>query len=265
MLVNSVVIVLREILEAALLVSVLLALSRRLQIEKRWLVFAVPTGMAGAVAYAAVLVPISEWFDGAGQELVNAAMRACVFVALCVVVFLISRLRGRKHVGGMLLLAAMTVAVTLGIAQEGGEIFIYVSGFLQVRELVSSVGLGSFSGAAVGLSAGALFYYVLLALPEEPAMRVSLVLLGLAAASMSIQAITLLIQVDFVPASQPLWDSSGVVDESSLPGQLLYSLVGYEATPSLPQALAYAGSLIIVIAAAWLGRRLSPTRLQEAE
>jgi len=264
MLVNSVIIVLREILEAALLVSVLLALSRRLRIERRWLMAAVPIGMVGAILYASMLVPISEWFDGTGQELLNATMRAGVFVALSVVVFLVARLRGGTHSGGLPLVVAMTTAVSLAIAQEGAEIFIYVSGFLQVRELVSSVGLGSFAGAAVGLSAGALFYYLLLALPERQAMRLSLVLLGLAAASMSIQATILLIQVDYIPASQPIWDSSAFVDESSLPGQLLYALVGYEATPSLPEVIAYLGSLAIVLVAAIFGSWRSADGRQEA-
>ena len=264
MLVNSVVIVLREILEAALLVSVLLALSRRLHIERRWLMAALPLGITGAVLYALMLVPISELFDGAGQELLNAAMRAGVFIALVVVVFLVVRLRKRSQGRCTPLVVAMTTAVALAIAQEGAEIFIYVSGFFQVRELVSSVGLGSFAGAAVGLSAGALFYYLLLALPEQPAMRVSVGLLGLAAASMSIQATVLLIQVDYISASQPLWDSSAIIDESSLPGQLLYALVGYESTPSLPEVGAYIGSLAIVIVAAVLGWRLSASDPQEA-
>ena len=42
MLINSVILVLREVLEAALLISLLLVLSARLQLSLRWLLLALP-------------------------------------------------------------------------------------------------------------------------------------------------------------------------------------------------------------------------------
>jgi high-affinity iron transporter len=78
-------------------------------------------------------------------------------------------------------------------------------------------------------------------------------LLAAVAASMSLQASKLLIQADFLSAAAPLWDSSWLVEEDSLFGQLLYALMGYEATPSLVEVIAYAGSLLVVITVAWLG------------
>ena len=64
MLINSVVIVLREVLEAALMVSVLLAVSRILQLNSRWLRVALVVGLGGAAIYGHYLGTVSELFEG---------------------------------------------------------------------------------------------------------------------------------------------------------------------------------------------------------
>lgn len=253
MLLNSVVIVLREVLEAALMISILLATSRRSRLHGRWLGIALPTGLGGAIVYARYLGPISETFDGFGQELLNATLHALVFAALLGVVFLVVRLRGRIAGAGRLLPALMAVAVALATTQEGAEIIVYVTGFLQLSNFLGSVGIGSLAGAGIGFSIGVLFYYLLLALPARRAMWISVALLAVVAASMCLQAAKLLIQSDFLTADGPVWDTSWLLAENSLPGQLLYALVGYEATPSLVEIAAYAGSLLIICAAAALG------------
>lgn len=264
MLVNSVIIVLREVLEAALLISVLLALSRWLQLGQRWLGTALAIGVAGAFVYARLLTPVTELFDGVGQELTNAGMQLGVFVSLIIVVFQVARRRAGTRHDSKVLPVAMAAAVTLATAQEGSEIIIYVSGFLRLDEFFSAVSIGSVAGAGIGFSIGVLFYYLLLALPEQRSLRISLVLLGLAAANMCIQATSLLIQADWLPATQPLWDTSNWIHEGSLPGQLLYALVGYEATPSPIEASAYVAALVAVALAVFSGWRPRPDNRSES-
>ncbi|RKZ92375.1 MAG: hypothetical protein DRQ40_08810 [Gammaproteobacteria bacterium] len=62
MLVNSVIIILREVLEAALIISVLLAISQQLKVSRQWLFFALFIGLTGASVYAAHIEFVSmEW------------------------------------------------------------------------------------------------------------------------------------------------------------------------------------------------------------
>ena len=254
MLLTSVVIVLREVLEAALLISILLATSRRLGLNSRWLKISLVIGLIGATVYAHFLGPISALFGGFGQELVNATLHLLVFLTLIVIVFLVARHHGHARVTDRLLPLMMAAAVAVATAQEGSEIIVYVTGFLQVSGFLGSVGIGSLTGAGIGLSVGIFFYYLLLSLPYQRAHWISLALLGVAAASMSAQVSTMLIQADFLSAAGPVWDTSWLVDEQSLPGQLLFALVGYESTPSLVEVVIYAASLLVVIAAVLLGR-----------
>ena len=264
MLLNSVVIVLREFLEAALLVSVLLVMSRRMRLGRGWLVGALLVGLAGAVAYAHFLAAVSELFEGVGQELTNALLQFGVFAGLVLVVFLVARRHGHLATRHRFLTLAMAATVALAISREGSEIIIFVSGFMQMESLVMSVSLGSMAGAAIGSSIGILLYYLLLAIPERPATGVSLVLLSLAAASMCSQATKLLIQADWIAVAGPVWDSSGVIPEQSLVGQLLYALVGYEATPTAAEVAVYGGSIVTLCTVAVLGWTLLKAAEEDA-
>lgn len=260
MLISSVVIVLREVLEAALLISILLATSQRLGIGKRWLAGALAIGISAAVLYAHSLARISEWFDGVGQEVFNAGMQFGVCLAAIATAFMFARRHDRPSARGVLLPWMMATAVVLATAQEGAEIYLYVSGFLGVRELALSVGTGSVTGAGIGFSVGVLFYYLLLALRPRPALLISLALLALSAANMCRQAVLLLIQADWLQVGAALWDTSSLVDESSIFGQLLYALVGYEATPSVDEVGGYLLSLAAVAVASLAGWYLLPLK-----
>jgi high-affinity iron transporter len=75
---------------------------------------------------------------------------------------------------------------------------------------------------------------------------------------MASQAIVLLNQADWLPFSPIAWDTNNLLSEASVIGQLAYALIGYEATPSLMQVLAYSIGFIAVFVSpisrfAWLG------------
>ena len=61
MLLNSVVIILREVLEAALLMSVFLASARFLQTRNSWAISALVAGAIGAATYGFCLEPVSDF------------------------------------------------------------------------------------------------------------------------------------------------------------------------------------------------------------
>jgi high-affinity iron transporter len=54
----------------------------------------------------------------------------------------------------------------------------------------------------------------------------------------------------------PLWDTSEWISERSITGQMLYALLGYEATPTPIQAAAYLIAIVFTLAASYLSLRL---------
>ena len=245
MLINSVIIVLREVLEASLMTSLLLALSYILKIRTKWFLAAISLGIIGAAVYAYYLTSVSQWLDGTGQEIVNASMQYLIYGLLLFIICLI--VSDNYTLAGLPVLPiAMAVTVGLSIAREGSEIIIYVYSFIVSTELIGNILVGSLFGAGIGVSVGALFYYAIVSRETRTVMVTALILLSLVAGGMISQATQLLVQADWLPSTQPVWDFSTVIAETSVVGQLLYALIGYEATPSLIQVIFYTFSLIVI-------------------
>jgi high-affinity iron transporter len=64
---------------------------------------------------------------------------------------------------------------------------------------------------------------------------------------MASHAAGFLVQAGLVPALvEPLWDSSGLLRESSLVGQVLGALIGYDDQPSAMQVIFFAVTLAAI-------------------
>jgi high-affinity iron transporter len=255
MLLSSVILVLREVLEAALLFSLLMALSKRLEISLRWVFVALVIGVLGAAICGFNTDRISELFSGVGQEVLNAGMQYGIFVLLCGLgAAAVLSARGFP-MPAYLLPGLMASSVIIALVREGSEIMIYLSGFLLGSDQWAAVLTGSAIGAGIGVSVGAVIYYALITLNRRRVAIVGLVLLVLIAAGMVLQATELLIQADWLPAAFPVWDTSAVLSEQSVAGQLLYALIGYEATPTALQLGAYITAVLLILGAVFTATR----------
>ena len=249
MFLNSVVIVLREVLEAAVLVSALLALARSVHLGQRWLWLALPLAAIGVALYASFLAVITDALDGAGQEVLNASLQAGVYLLLLPILVLACSAEGRRQ----WLTLLMTLAITCAIVRECAEIHIYVRAFAALGEHAAAVWAGSALGMGIGISAGVLVYGALRAVPQRWALPACCATLALIGAGMIMQATMLLEQVDWLPDQSPLWDSSALLSEQSFVGELLYAVLGYEATPGPLQVSLYLGCLLLAGIALWWG------------
>jgi high-affinity iron transporter len=253
-LIEAVLVVLREVLEFALLVGMLLAAGAQAGARWRWLPVALLAGVAGAAGYAHAMRSISGWFDGVGYEVVNAGLQIGVYALLLAVINAIAR----RPAGPPGPLAALTgLATALAVTREGAEILLYLSAFQNRPNALADLLLGAVLGVGVGFSAGTLLYYLLRGLPHRIGRPVTLALLALTSAGMWAQASALLTQADWLPASAPLWDTSGWIPEGSVAGQLLYALMGYEATPGAWQVGLAATSLVLALGVAVVAARAS--------
>ena len=252
MLFTSVIIVLREVLEAALLAGILLAVTRLRGQGIRWLGWGGFAGLLGAALYSGQYREISDWFDGMGYEAVNAALQVGVYGFILAVIWRLGRYPAKAR-SGLVWYTGLTVG--LAITREGAELVLYFSGFQRGSAVLPEVLFGSVIGAGVGFSVGALLYYLLLSVRTTVRQPLILGLLVLLGAGLCSQATTLLIQADWLPAREPVWNSGSWLPESSVIGQLLFAMVGYEATPSLLQVLLYLASLGVAAATACFAAR----------
>ena len=74
---------------------------------------------------------------------------------------------------------------------------------------------------------------------------VTTVLITLLAAGMAAQAVAFLEKANWLTAmSNVVWDTSWLLDESSIPGKALHTLIGYTDQPTAMQLLVYLAILL---------------------
>lgn len=239
MLINSFIIILREVFEAALIVSVLLALCQILKLSSRYFLLSLVLGIILAIVYAININVVSMLFDGVGQEIVNAGLLFMNFICLQILIFSIANSSSSN-----VILWAIVGCFTAAFVREGVEIIVYIMGFFGIEHLFDSVIAGSFIGVGVGFSIGVFFYYLIVSFNPFNGLRLGLFVLIFVGGGMMTQALQLLMQADIIVSQGPLWNSSGWVDEGSVTGQILYALLGYESTPSPIQVAGYFMSLL---------------------
>lgn len=251
MFLSSAIIILREVLEAALLLGIFFALAQTLCIRQRWASAAILIGMLTTVGYAFSIGVISEYFEGAGQEIFNAALQFLIIILLFVINALLPTQKGRERIIPL----CMIITIVFSITREGSEIVIYFSSFLHQAEHRKMILLGGLLGAGIGFSVGALFYYLLVSFPRNRLIVVADVLLAFVAAGLVSQAINLLIQVDWLTAKPAIINTEQWLPEASIVGQMLYALIGYESTPGPQQLVAYLLVLFLMLAVSFFAFR----------
>ena len=151
LLTNSLLLVLREILEAAILLGLLWNYTNFRQLSMQWLWWAAPTALGLSLLYANNLGVVTDLFDGSGQELLSASLHVLVYVPVLV---LLAGIYG--GFSSRLAEKIMSVVLIAAAVREGSEILIYLGAFTQVEAQRNTVLLGAFIGAGIGISAGIL-------------------------------------------------------------------------------------------------------------
>jgi high-affinity iron transporter len=160
-MIGSFVIVFREILEAALVITILLAATRGLIGRNRWIGAGVSVGVIGAIIVAFFAGGIADAFEGIGQELFNAGVLFCAVLMLAWHnIWISSHAReltaSLKRVGsevstGDLPFYFLSVAAGLAVLREGSEIVLFLYGISAGGESVMQMATGSVLGLAAGV------------------------------------------------------------------------------------------------------------------
>lgn len=255
MLPNAVILILQETLEAALLIGVLLAVSTRVHDSKRWLSIGLISGICVAAILANQIGIISEWFDYAGQELLNAIFQTIICLTISLAVWITATIDPlNPQLGKVSAFSYCAILIIFcAVAREGQEIILYLSGFIYTEHF-EKVLTGGALGFGIGASIGILLFYSLVDHAGRERRTACIVLLALFTGNMLSQSTLLLMQIDWLAQSPPIWNTSTLIAETSIFGQLLYAIAGYEATPSLMQVGAYILGVALVTSATFMPR-----------
>jgi len=257
---GALIVVFREVIEAGLIVGIALAVTRGLAGSRAWIAGGVGVGVLGALLVAAFAGELSSTLAGRGQEMFNASVLALAVVMLAWHNMWMAR-HGRElaqrlaDVGeavasGEKSFVAFGVVVAVAVLREGAEVVLFLYGILVSGESVFDLFLGGVGGLALGVGLSALTFYGLVNIPPRRLFAVTSVLVTLLAAGLASQCAAFLQQAGFASRlAQTLWDTSAVLPDNSLVGRVLHTLIGYTDQPSLLQALVYALTIVVIVAA----------------
>jgi high-affinity iron transporter len=256
--------VFREVLEAALIVSIVCAATRGVPKRGFWVGAGVGAGLVGAVLVAFFAEGIAAAVSGIGQELFNASvLLAAVAMIGWHAIWMASHGKElatqMKTVGsavqtGSRPLSALLIVVAIAVLREGSEVVLFLYGQAASGADAFAIAGGIALGIVGGVAVGFLLYFGLLGIPMRYFFSATNWLMLLLAAGLASQAAGFLIQADVLPAlGNRVWDSSALLSNSSMLGKTLHTLIGYDAQPAGMQLVFYAITAALIA----LGMRLT--------
>jgi high-affinity iron transporter len=257
-MIGALIIVLREVIEAGLIVGIVLAVTKNIPGRMIYIVAGLIGGLAGAALVAVFAREISDALEGYGQEVFNASILALAVVMLTWHNVWMAR-HGREmsdqlhQIGddiraGTRSLGALAVIVGIAVLREGAEVVLFLYGIV-----VSSgtTGFELLTGGLLGLVAGvgisSITYLGLAKIPLRHLFRVTTLLIAFIAAGMASQSVGFLQQAGIITKfDRVMWDTTSVLPANSMLGRVFQTLLGYSDQPTQLQLVAYLATLLVI-------------------
>ena len=256
------IIVFRETLEAALFVGIIAASTRGLVNRTHSLSVGVALGALGSLLLASMMGQISDWANGIGQEIVDAAILTIALAMLawhCIWVSNNSQrmVQEAKQIGsattqGHQTLWALAIVVALSVLREGAETVLFVSGLMastsmSTAELITS----AFAGVSLGVCAGWLVYAGLGFIKTSRLFEITNILILLLAGSLASQIAKTANQADWISVfSEQAWDISHLIPNESFVAMALHGIFGFDVSPTQLQVIFYLTAISMIWVAA---------------
>ncbi|CAB4341848.1 unannotated protein [freshwater metagenome] len=241
---------LREGLEAALVVGILIAYLKKInQADKtRVIWWGVATAVALSIALGSFFTISSVHLEGDSEPLVAGTLS---FVAAALITWMVVWL-GKKarflkaELEGSIDRALATGAASLfalaffAVGREGLETAIFIwNGAMASQDALLTV-TGTFLGLFVSIIAGWLLYLGALKLNLAKFFRYSGIALIFVAAGMFSYGIHEFQEIGLIPGdANKLYDISSIIGKESILGSILKGLLNFTPTPSVLQAIGY--------------------------
>lgn len=251
------IIVFREILEIALILSILFSATSGIKNRSLFINIGLAIGVIGSIILASLTDIISDAFDGIGQEIFNAIilLSAALMIGYTVIWMkqhaksLSKNLKnlGKSVIDGEKSLYAISIIVALSVLREGAEIVLFTYSYYLSGSPIYELILGGILGLISGLIVGFAIYFGLVKNLGKYLFAVTTPILVFLSAGLVAKSLGYLASVGVVNEIQPqLWDSSFLISQNSLVGNILNILFGYVARPSAIQLIGYLITIMVL-------------------
>jgi len=254
---GSLLIMLREGLEAALIVGIILGyLAKTGNRSKSGIVWwGVGAAIAASLVAGAIIFLTAGSLEGRAEEIFEGA---AMFIAVGVLTYMIFWMRRqainiRAHLHAQLNTAlasgslfALGLLAFVAVGREGVESALFMFATSQAATPGATL-IGGLAGLAGAIMLGYLLYRGIYRLDLRTFFNVTSMLLLLFAAGLLAHGIHEFHEAGLIPpVVEQVWNTNGILNENSLPGSFAKALLGYNGNPSLVEVLMYAGYLLLI-------------------
>ncbi len=255
---------LREGIEAALIISVVLGLLRKMNRSDRGRVVWLGVGGAAAISMvvAVLLNVIGAEFEGAGEQVFEAVTMLLAAAILTWMIFWMQK-QGRQIQKGLEVdvrealsggqTAALFSVAFFAVLREGLELALFLTAVNFSAPLVGGEApilgwLGGVLGLVAAAVIGWLMYESAIKLNLRRFFQLTSIVLIFFAAGLVGQAVGELNELNWIPpVIGQVYNLNPIVPVASTAGEFLRALFGYNANPSLTEMLAYIGYFLLVL------------------
>lgn len=250
------IIVLRELFEISLIISLFYALLKETAKSKSLIFVGIIIGSALSVFIGYSFINLSNAFSGYGQEILNIFVLSLSIILLFYTLITLnsytSSLKNKLIFSRDNSIRFSIITLTaLTVSREGTELFLFLySSYLSGGNYADFI-QGIFLGLIIALLVSVLVYKGIVILPTKIIFKIINIMLSLFAASMAAQLANYISELTNLDTfSGIIWNSSWLIAQESLTGKFLKTLLGYNATPSYLQFIFYITTLMLMLWAA---------------
>jgi high-affinity iron transporter len=256
---SSFLITLREGLEAALIIGIVLAYLSRTDNSRGYKHVWIGTGIGIAVSLlvGGIIYLTARGLSGRAEEIFEGSV---MFLAVAVLTWMIFWMRKqavniRGHLYSQVKTAmdsgswlSLIVLAFLAVGREGIETALFLFGATQLAESPAYAAGGGLLGLVVAVVIGYVLFKGTVKLNLRMFFDVTGLLLVLFAAGLLAHGIHEFHEAGLIPpVVEHVWDINALIHEKSTFGRFLTAIFGYNANPSLVEVVAYATFLAVVL------------------
>ncbi len=253
------VVIFRECLEIALLFGIILAATKPIHQSRTYIITGSLIGLVAAALSAFFAEAITQSFNELGDEVVDSGI--ILFTALMIswTVVWMQGYSGKIHHNlselseninaGTASKYSLIIMISTVVLREGVEIILFVYSISSASKISPSDAMMGFGlGCFMGLMVGSVIYMGLIKYAGKYIFQISSVMLTLIAAGLSSEAAGILTSSGIINImSEQVWDTSWLIGDESIVGNLLNITFGYDARPNGMQITFYALSILITM------------------
>jgi high-affinity iron transporter len=253
------IVVFREFLEIALLLGIIMAVTKPVKNSRTYIVLGALIGIVLAAIFALSIRTISTSFGSLGDEIFDSCV---ILLTAAIISWTVVWMQGytkkikkdlsklsENITAGRASQLMLVLVVATAILREGAEVILFVYSVSSVESIQGTqyligIGIGAFFGLTVGVG----LYLGLMKLAGKYVFKISTILLTMIAAGLAAEAAGILTSSGFIQLySDQLWDTSWFVSNESIMGKILNVIMGYDSKPNGMQLVFYLTSILITV------------------